>query len=176
VLHSFNGALWGSTGMFVDGISIPDSACFQQRVIADVGPGMRLPDSTNPLIVLKDGRPVLASTSIGAALHQATLQNLVNVLDFGMDPKTSVDQPNTRGPVYGMSFTGTANPEYESEAVGPGDFPEAVLDGVRGRGQAIKVVGPHDQVGHWAGVRIDPEAHTLAGGVNSKLNGLVEGY
>jgi hypothetical protein len=44
VLHSFNGALWGSTGIFVDGISIPDSAFFQQRLIADVGPGARLPD------------------------------------------------------------------------------------------------------------------------------------
>ena len=65
-------------------------------------------------------------------------------------------------------------PERVSNIVG--DFPDAVLNGVRGRGQAIKVVGQHDQIGHWAGIRIDPDAHTLAGGVNSKLNGLVEGY
>src|SRR5262249_502457 len=100
----------------------------------------------------------------------------VNVLDFGMDPKTSVDQPNTRGPVYGMSLTGKTSPEYDNEAVGQGDFPGAVLDGVRGRGQGVKGGGQPDQVGHWAGIRNDPAAQTLGGGVNSRLNGLVEGY
>jgi gamma-glutamyltranspeptidase/glutathione hydrolase len=30
VLHSINTAVWGTTGIFVDGISIPDSASFQQ--------------------------------------------------------------------------------------------------------------------------------------------------
>jgi gamma-glutamyltranspeptidase / glutathione hydrolase len=176
VLHSFNGALWGSTGIFVDGISIPDSACFQQRLIAEVGPGARLPDPSNPLIVLEGGRPVLASTTIGAALHQATVQNVVNVLDFAMDPQTSVDQPNSRGPFYGISMTGQPAPEWEKEAIGVGDFSDLVLDGVRARGQAIKIVGQQDQVGYWAGIRIDPRAHTLSGAINSKLNGLVEGY
>src|SRR4029077_13485154 len=112
ILHSLNGLLWGSTGIFVDGISIPDSACFQQQAIASAGFGVRLPEATNPLIVLKGGKPVLASTTIGSDLHVATLQNLFNVLDFGMDPKTSVDQPNTRGPFLGMSVTGPGKPEY----------------------------------------------------------------
>src|SRR4030095_16228531 len=76
LLHTINAQLWGSTGIFVDGISIPDSANFQQQMIARTGPGKRLPETTNPLIVLKDGKPVLASTAVGSGLHQAMLQNL----------------------------------------------------------------------------------------------------
>src|ERR1017187_3435382 len=45
------------------------SAVFQQRPILDAGPGMRLPESTNPLIVLKGGKPELASVAIGSGLH-----------------------------------------------------------------------------------------------------------
>ncbi len=118
VFHSINRVLWGSTGIVVDGISVPDSGCFQQLPISEVGPGARLPDPSNPLIVLKEGPPVLASTTIGAALHQATVQNIVNVPEFGMDPKSSLDQANTRGPFYGMSVTGAAPLEYKKEAIG----------------------------------------------------------
>src|ERR1017187_8976603 len=110
ILHSCNGILWGATGIFVDGISIPDSAVFQQRAIAEAGPGVRLPESTNPLLVLKGGKPVLASVAIGSALHDATLENLINVLDFGMDPETSVNQPNTRGHTWEWSQTHRGNP------------------------------------------------------------------
>src|SRR5215475_2193474 len=70
VLHTINTALWGTTGIFVDGVSIPDSAAFQQSKIAGIKPGDRLPDTTNPVIVLKNDKPYLASSSIGSALHQ----------------------------------------------------------------------------------------------------------
>jgi gamma-glutamyltranspeptidase/glutathione hydrolase len=178
VLHSINGLLWGSTGIFVDGVSIPDSASFQQQMIAKVGPGMRLPETTNPLIVLKDGKPVLASAAVGSALHQTTLQNLINILDFGMDPKTSVDTPNTQGPYQGANLTGPPKPEYEQETITDGDFSETVLNGVRARGRAIRIVPKSDrsQLGYWIGVQIDPQTHKISAAVTSKLPGLVEGY
>jgi gamma-glutamyltranspeptidase/glutathione hydrolase len=59
VLHSINTVLWGGTGIFVDGVSIPDSATFQQLQIARIKPGDRLPDTTNPVIVLKNDKPYL---------------------------------------------------------------------------------------------------------------------
>jgi gamma-glutamyltranspeptidase / glutathione hydrolase len=176
VVHSINSVLWGSTGIFVDGISVPDSAAFQQYAIFAAGRSARLPDPTNPLLVLKDGKPVLASSTIGVALYATTLQNLLNILDFGMDPKTAVDQPNTRGPYFGMNLKGTWKPEYAAEAVGEGDFSESVLDGVRARGQPIKIVPQNEQAGHWIGIQIDPQTRELKGGVTSKLNALVEGY
>jgi gamma-glutamyltranspeptidase/glutathione hydrolase len=176
ILHTINCTLWGATGIFVDGISIPDSASFQQSMIARVGPGVRLPDTTNPLLVLKNGKPVLASSAVGSGLHQTTVQNVLNVLDFGMDPKTSVDQPNTRGPFLGFALNKPGKGEYEKEAVFEGDFPQAVLDGVRARGQPIKIVSKYDQPGYWIGIHIDPANRKLSGGTTPLLPALVEGY
>ena len=118
---------------------------------------------------MKRGKPVLASATIGSALHQATLQNLINVLDFGMDPQTSAEQPNSRGPALGMSLTGVPEPEYEKEAFGSGDFSEAVLEGVRARGQATKIVGENSQAGYWIGIQIDPESHEAAGRSHAEI-------
>ena len=70
VLHTSNTLIWGTTGIFVDGVSIPDSAAFQQSQIVRIKPGDRLPDTTNPVIVLKNDKPFLASSTIGYALHQ----------------------------------------------------------------------------------------------------------
>ena len=176
VLHTINCTLWGATGIFVDGISIPDSATFQQQMIARVGPGARLPDTTNPLLVLKKGKPVLASSAVGSGLHDVTIQNLINVLDFGMDPKKSVGQPNTRGPFYGMLLNKPGKGEYEKEAISDGEFPPEILDGGRARGQAIKMVGKYDQPGYWIGIQIDPESRKLGGGTTPLLPALVEGY
>ena len=39
VTHTIYTALWGKTGIFVGGISIPDSGAFQQEAIKEAGPG-----------------------------------------------------------------------------------------------------------------------------------------
>jgi len=91
LVHSINTATWGSVGIFVDGISIPDSASFQQLQIAEAGPGERLPDPTNPAILTRDGRPVLASSSIGSGLHERAFSSLLDVLVHGMSPQESID-------------------------------------------------------------------------------------
>jgi gamma-glutamyltranspeptidase/glutathione hydrolase len=176
ILHTINGMLWGATGIFVDGVSIPDSAAFQQGMIARVGAGVRLPDTTNPLLVLKNGKPVLASSAVGSGLHETTVQNIINVLDFGMDPQTSVHKPNTQGPFIGILLNKPGKGEYEKEAIAGRDFPETVLEGVRARGQAIKIVSEYDQPGYWIGIQIDPESHKLRGATTPLLPSLVEGY
>jgi gamma-glutamyltranspeptidase len=176
IVHSINGMLWGATGIFVDGVSIPDSAAFQQGMIARVGPGVRLPETTNPLLVLKNGTPVLASSAVGSGLLETTVQNIINVLDFGMDPQTSVHTPNTRGSFIGTILNKPGKGEYEKETVASGEFPESVLEGVRARGQAIKIVSEYDQPGYWIGIQIDPESHKLRGATTPLLPALVEGY
>src|SRR5262249_6947888 len=100
ICHSSNANVWGTTGIFVDGVSIPDSACFQQEAIKQVGAGIRLPDPMNPHIVLKNSKPILASSCMGDSLHEIAIQNLVSILDFGMQPKVVVNTPNFMGPVY----------------------------------------------------------------------------
>jgi gamma-glutamyltranspeptidase/glutathione hydrolase len=167
VLHSINTVLWGSTGIFVDGVSIPDSGAINQRVILAAGPGTRLYEGMNPLIVLKQGKPYLASSAVGSGLFNVTLQNLINVLDFGMDVRGAVAQPNTFG---GM------RKNDQIEAVDSGFSPE-VLDAVRARGQQIEAVKDYEQAGYWVGVQFHSLlVHKLAGATAGKIPGFVEGY
>jgi gamma-glutamyltranspeptidase/glutathione hydrolase len=98
--HSINTSLWGCTGLFAGGISIPDAASFQQNVLAGLGPGDHVPFPANPAIALRDGQPVLASSSIGAGLHPATLQGLHAVLALGVPLPEAVRRPRFHGPDY----------------------------------------------------------------------------
>ena len=169
LVHSINAITWGTTGIFVDGVSIPDSASFQREMIARAGPGSRLPNVTNPCIVTQDGLPVLAASVIGSALHQCMLQNLVNILDHGMDPQESVDMPKFWGrPLDGDSMQNNID----------GTFPESLLEAVRERGQGLHVLNrPARSAGisHFVGIRIDPIEETLTGGGTALFNGVFEG-
>lgn len=133
VVHTINTSAWGDTAIFVDGISIPDSASFQQALIAEAGPGKRLPDPTEPLIVLRDGKPVAALASIGSGLHQKTISVLLNVLDWEMDIKQAIDAPSPHLPAFGP----LGSPSIQ---VIEGDFSPELLEAVRGLGLKINVV------------------------------------
>jgi gamma-glutamyltranspeptidase/glutathione hydrolase len=118
--HSINTSLWGSTGLFAGGVSIPDSASFQQPVLARLGPGEHLPAPVNPAIALRGGRPVLASSSIGAGLHCATLQCLHAVLGLGIPLAEAVRRPMFHGPDYlaGDTVTTTLEDRVKGKRVG----------------------------------------------------------
>jgi gamma-glutamyltranspeptidase / glutathione hydrolase len=182
VLHSINAYYWGNTGIFVDGISIPDSASLQQSQIARIKPGDRLPDPTNPVIVLKNDKPYLASSCVGSGLHQATMSNLVNVLDFGMDLKRSIDTPNFLGPFLGLSNDGRSSaPQMYMELLAEGEFDENLVKAVVAKGQAIKLL-PKDQtqtrrqLGWWVAIQIDTKTGKRVGVAPPGLNGSVAAY
>ena len=134
VVHTINTAAWGDTAIFVDGISIPDSASFQQALIAETGPGKRLPDPTEPLIVLRDGKPVAALASIGAGLHQKTMSVLLNLLDWEMDIKQAIDAPSTHLPAFRTLISPPIQQVIE------GDFSPELLEEARQLGLEIKEV------------------------------------
>ncbi len=46
-----------------------------------------------------------------------TLQNLINVLDLGMEPQASVDRPNFQGPFWGFDVHGPVNGESIKEVL-----------------------------------------------------------
>jgi len=171
IIHSINSNHWGETGLFVDGVSINDAGAFQQDLMAEVGPGARVPTWDNPTIVLKGGKPFLGCTSIGGNYHEVNLQKLLNVLEFGMDPEAAAAQPQIRKqwpPV-----------EPIRQPVGPGEIPADVLEAARSLGLDIEIVesvGLASWGGYWVGVWINPQTSRLQGGITSRHNGMVEGY
>jgi len=98
VLHSVNTSMWGTTGIFVDGIGVPDSAAIQTDLLAKVGPGGLVANVSEPAIFLKDGKPVLASSIIGTGMPDVPLQCLTAVLDRGLTPGQAVTRPLFQGP------------------------------------------------------------------------------
>jgi gamma-glutamyltranspeptidase/glutathione hydrolase len=132
IVHTINTGAWGGTGIFVDGVSIPDSASFQQLLISQVGPGKRLPDPTEPLIIARDGVPVAALSSIGSGLHQKTIASLMNLIDFDMGIKQAIDEPSWHLPEFNAAGLG-------AQQVFEGEFCEHLIDGVRDLGLELKV-------------------------------------
>jgi gamma-glutamyltranspeptidase/glutathione hydrolase len=175
VLHTINTSLWGNTGIVVDGVSIADIASHQQRILARIPPGSRVPDPTNPLLVLDHGKPIVASSSIGVGLHEQTLQSLVNVLDYGFDPTTAVDTGQFLRPAFALMDPAHAG----SQVVAEGEFSPAMLDSIRARGRGITVV-PQSKAsgsrGGWVGIVLDRKTGELFGAATRFFNGWAIGY
>lgn len=94
--HSINTTMWGETGIFVDGVSIPDSASFQQQLLSQITPGDPLPTPLNPCIALQDGVPVLAGSTVGN-VHYAQVQRLAAAIGLGLGPADAVQTPMVSG-------------------------------------------------------------------------------
>ena len=173
VTHSINTTLWGDTGLFVGGVSIPDSATFQQDAIRRAGPGKRLADPMCPLLICKDGKPLLATSAIGGGLHQRSLQILSSVLDFSMDPQAAVEQPAFLLPDF------AATPPVMQ--VEQGHFDAKHLDAVRALGQTVKELSSQQAAafrGYWVGVHLPPGTNLYRGLGTRKppLPGVAAGY
>lgn len=117
VLHTINTLHFGRTGIFVDGVSIPDSARLQRQQILRAGPGNPIPGARNPLIVMKDNKPFLGSSAIGSSLHQQTLQGLYYVLEKGMTPNEAVSSPTFLTSDYRDGKFGATRGEFSSRVI-----------------------------------------------------------
>ncbi len=171
VTHTIYAAVWGNTGIFVDGVSISDSASFQQEAIKRAGPGRRLPDAQSPLIVTRNGKPVLASTAIGGGIHQRNFQVLANILEFGMDAQSAVDAP--------AFLLQEWRDDRSIGRVSRGAFNPKLLEGVRTLGQEIKELsrGQRDMfVGYWAGIEIDTKTGNFRAAGTAELPSYAKGY
>lgn len=160
VCHSINTGIWGTTGIVVDGIPIPDPAAFQQPALARVEPGAHLPMPVNPAIALRAGRPVLVSSSVGAGLYPVTVQLVNSVLRLGTDIHAAVEQPlvHAKDVIVGDSITSTISRQDgnlpDAQAVDD-RFDPALLDAVRALGQPVSPHPVDDRTlprGYWAGI------------------------
>lgn len=161
IIHTINTGGWGTTGIFVDGVSIPDSGASQQQSMVNVGPGGRMPDHGPPTIVLKDGKPILTGSATGSGNVHANWQSIYNVLEFGMSPQEAVDAPK----VFGITIQQS-------------DFDAEIIEKARSLGAKPNIVEKFsgNQLGFWVGLQIDPVTGELTPGKIRKLNGIADGY
>jgi hypothetical protein len=88
-----------------------------------------------------------------------------------------VAQPNYYGPSYEITGGGQVRLELEKETLLRQEFPQAVLNGLSSRGQAVKLINTvPPMIGTWIGISIDPNSRERRGGAPSKLPAHVEGY
>ncbi|MGH9528888.1 MAG: gamma-glutamyltransferase [Terriglobales bacterium] len=85
LVHTINTVLWGTTGMIVGGIPIPDAAGFQQARLAAIKPGDPVPHDMAPMIAMTGTKPVLAIASIGSSLIPETVRLVVGTLANHLD-------------------------------------------------------------------------------------------
>jgi gamma-glutamyltranspeptidase/glutathione hydrolase len=146
VCHTINADNWGNSGIFVDGVSIPAPLYHQQTMVHKIGPGAYVPDTTNPVLVLRDGIPAMASSCIGSDLHSATVQNLYNMLLFGMD----MSESRSTGKFQSINWS------LLSQKVRRGAFSQSLLDAVQEMGLGITLVDNWPSE-YWIGMRLPPQ-------------------
>jgi gamma-glutamyltranspeptidase/glutathione hydrolase len=165
ITQSINCVIWGKTLINIDGVSIGDPASFQQAAVAQTKPGARLPAPTETGVVFKDGQAVLGFASMGAGLHQRTLQGLLNVTAFGMDVEEAINTadfylPST-DPATGQTTVCVPNDRFD----------QAVLDGT---GYAWREV-PLSEArlggeGKWVAISRDPNTGRLKAASHNRNN------
>jgi gamma-glutamyltranspeptidase/glutathione hydrolase len=105
-----------------------------------IAPGKRMLSSQTPTLVLKDGRVVLVTGSPGGrTIPNTVLWVVLNVLEFGLDPRAAVDAPRTHHPWLPDVLT------LEGRAWDP-----ATLDALKRMGHTIRLGA------------IQGDAHTIA--------------
>lgn len=145
VLHSCMSLPW-SNGLFVDGVTIVASGAHFARVMP--GPGERATVYVAPNMVMKNGKPLIASGSPSGSLLQNIVQNYTNMLDFGVPIAESVNRPR-----FGNAYTPAGGMLLAVEA----DFRTDVRDAVRKRGLALETVNSQNfGMGSFEGIYIDP--------------------
>lgn len=172
MLHTINTVSFGEGGLVIDGVSIPDALTNQLDVARATEPGTRLPDPGAPTIVLKDGKPFAAFSTIGAGLHPRLASVMMNVLDFGMTPGEALNQPALG---FTMNFDGVLGKLWGSyQTVTAGKFSPEFEQAVSAMG--LDIVYNRSYSGYVVGAMIDPETGERHGGTIEQYGGRPVGY
>lgn len=180
ICHSINTVAWGTTGLFVGGVSIPDSACYHQWLMHRVGPGRRLPDPMNPCLVFRGDRLHLAWSGIGTSLHESAVQCLLNTLNGGLSLDAAATAPRFLAPRWMRSRRqrqSSRTPKkghvqlVASQLVERGEFSSRILASVRKLGQRVTHVPPGVLGADWAAIQFRAAAASLTGVVTGSMTG-----
>ena len=133
-------------------------------------PGKRVRHTMNPVIVTKDGKPVLACGTPGADTQvQTNLQLVTHVLDFGMTPQEAVSAPRWRSLQNPMESTipHTCSNHLQLET----RFSSDVQEELANRGHELQLVGDWGGPGSAQMIKVHPESGALIGGSDPRTDG-----
>lgn len=155
--HSHMASPWVNA-LYSEGFQLSGGGSFFQRVMPQ--PGERATVYLAPSMVLRDGRPVIASGSPSVSLVACVLQNLVNLIDFNMAIEQSVAEPR-----FGARPHDPARGWVPGATVESG-FPADVLRDVGRWAGAnrlwMREIGPwNSMTGNFDGITIDPETGVM---------------
>ncbi len=168
------GAWFGSGVVVADTGVVFSNQMRHLHTIADspsqLGPGRRPRSNQSPVIVLKDGEPVLAIGTPGTeGIWQRLVQVLVNIIDFKMDVQQAVTAPRL---LHGGPTRVVLNPPPQvkmEDRISPATAAE-----LRARGYRVDLM-PDDE-GSVNGVMRDPATGLLYGGADPRRWGHEEGW
>lgn len=132
-------------------------------------PGRRPVSNMGPLIMFKDGEPLLTLGSPGGTRIFPSLgQIIMNIVDFGMNLDEAIESPRF--------FTYSANGKIRDLAVEP-RIPEATLKALEKMGHVLALKEPYDKYfGGAQGIMILRDLGLLHGGADSRRDGVGLGY
>ncbi len=133
-------------------------------------PGKRVRHTMNPVIVTKDGKPVLACGTPGADTQvQTNLQLVTHVLDFGMTPQEAVSAPRWRSLQNPMESTipHTCSNHLQLET----RFSSDTQEGLAQKGHELQFVGDWGGPGSAQMIMVHPESGALIGGSDPRTDG-----
>jgi gamma-glutamyltranspeptidase/glutathione hydrolase len=138
-----------------------------------IEPGKRPRITLTPTLVLKNGKPIMAiSVAGGDDQDQATLQMLLDLIDFGLSPKDAVKSARFATNHMVGSFR-QRRPELGSLRINP-EVGEEVIAELQRRGH--KVTLQKGAIGAVTVVTIDAESKTLQAAGDPKARRHAAGY
>jgi gamma-glutamyltranspeptidase/glutathione hydrolase len=127
-----------------------------------VGPGKRMLSSQTPVIVLKDGKPVLVTGSPGGrTIVNTSLCVVLNVVEFGMPVQEAVDAPRW----HHQWFPDVAR--FEGFSAHPD-----LVQGLTNMGHRVSPSRQGDAHSIW----VDPATGRFHGAADRRIEGLALGY
>lgn len=149
--HSHMASAWVN-GLFASGFQLAGGGSFFQRGMPQ--PGEKAGVYLTPHALLRDGKPVLVGGSPSVSIVACCLQNVVNIVDFGMSVEESVAAPRFGARPHDPSFGW--RPGVLLEAGFPDTVSRPVLDWADASGLWSKAVGPwYTLTGNYEGITLD---------------------
>lgn len=170
--HSHMASPWVN-GLFAEGFQLSGGGSFFQRILPQ--PGSRATVYLAPMIVLEEGRPVIVAGSPSVSLVACILQNLVNLMDFGLSVEQSVMQPRFGARPHSPELGWIPGTTLEADF--PDEIRSAFLDWTSERRLWSRIVQPRCTLtGNFEAVMRDRKTGRLLSAADPRRVGAAAGY